>query len=64
MGNYYPYVGTAILLLLRVAFGDLQSDDSIDDIIPSISSSRSEAWPHEMCNTTIGENESWDRSEG
>ena len=67
MGNYYLYVATSFLLLLRISFGELQSNDPIDDITPSIepiSSSRSEVWPHEMCNKTIGENEPWSRSEG
>ena len=67
MWKFYLYLATSFLPLLRVSLGELQSDDLIDDINPSVESiptSRSGAWPHEMCNVTFGENESWDRSEG
>ena len=67
MGTYYLQVATSLLLLLRVSFCEVENDDLIDDKISStesISSFRSEAWPHEMCNKTISEQDSRGRSEG
>ena len=64
MGITYLPVTISFLLLPCVSFCgkfQLKSDFQLTD---SNSNEQTEAWPHEMCNKTITENESKGRSEG
>ena len=77
MGIYYLPVAISFLLLPHVSFCGLELEAEIEDSQLSLNansnfdyhfnsnlSGRSEAWPHEMCNKTIADNESNGRSEG